>query len=113
MTTQLAPRTIDGIIYYPEVGVIHQVLNGPESHNIPAWNIYFMFGNVGQGTGNRRSNTASGKAEIASILKVLRGSSLEALEGKTAVALHSGCPSGQIAGIANADNLDEYVIFHR
>jgi len=112
LSITLEPRVINGITYYPEVGIIDQVLNDVESHNIPAWNIYFKFGNVGQGTGNRRSNTPTGRSDINAILWAMNVSSLEELVGMSAIALHRGNASGQIAGIANAHYPDAVAIFH-
>lgn len=112
MSETMEPRIINGITYYPERGLIHGILNEPEAHNIPAWNIYFMFGNVGQGTGNRRSDTPTGRSDINSVLWVMNASSLEELVGMEAIALHRGSESGPIAGIANAHFTDATVIFN-
>lgn len=112
MSEFLEPRVINEITYYPEVGIISDVLNGPESHNIPAWNLYFKFGNIGQGTGNRRSDTPTGRQDVNAVLWALNALTLEELEGRPAIALHVGHESGPISGVANLNYPDAFVIFN-
>lgn len=107
----MEPRIIHEIIYYPEAGVIAEVLNDDDDRGILSWGLYFKFGNIGQSTGHRRSSTIAGQKEIESVLNALDSPDLSSLKGKTAIALHVGGRSGQISGVANANNPKKFAIF--
>ena len=115
MSEQTISLKIGNEEFSAEIGVIEQVLDGPEAHGIPAWSIAIKFGGGSsiQSTGTRRSGTASGQREIVKVLDTLDASSLSHLIGTPVYALRRGTESrfGMIAGIANGYDISRVTIF--
>lgn len=100
-------------LYHGEFGSVQHVQNGPTKENpLNVWAIDIAFQGAMQGTGGYSLVSPSGQALAKAVIDTFQVSDLSQLVNLNVVALRDTDSNiGQIRGIADAYNLDKFVIF--